>query len=93
MEYKSLKYWKNQKRPLKDRAFIDPLFPPNINSLLSKDEYGIFIDLKEGPIRSKKIDTINTIWKRCSEIFKNQKYLLFQNRIEIDDIKQGTLGD
>ena len=93
MKYKSLKYWKSQKPPLPNNQFTDSLFPPNINSLLSKDEYGIYIDLKEGPIRSKNIDTINTKWKRCSEIFKNQKYLLFENRIKKEDVIQGTLGD
>ena len=93
MKYKSLKYWKNQKPPLPNNQFTDSLFPPNINSLLSKDEYGIYIDLKEGPIRSKNIDIINTKWKRCSEIFKNQKYLLFENRIKKEDVIQGTLGD
>ena len=46
MIYKSLKYWKNQKPPLPNHQFTDSLFPPNINSLQSKDEYGIFIDLK-----------------------------------------------
>ena len=93
MELKSLKYWKNQSPPLPNIPFTDPLFPPTINSLISKKLNGEYIDIKEGPIRSKKIDTINTIWKRCSDIFKNQKYLLFENKIEMEDIKQGTLGD
>ena len=75
MELKSLKYWKKQTPPLPNIPFTDPLFPPTINSLISKKLNGEYIDIKEGPIRSKKIDTINTIWKRYSDIFKNQKYL------------------
>ena len=54
MELKSLKYWKNQSPPLPNIPFTDPLFPPTINSLISKKLNGEYIDIKEGPIRSKK---------------------------------------
>ena len=93
MDYLNIPYYKNQSLPIPNEKFTDPLFPPNLNSLISKDENDNYIDIKEGPTNSKKIDTINTSWRRCSEIFKNQKYLIFENKIKIEDINQGKLGD
>ena len=93
MEHKNLKYWRNQKPPVKGKAYTDDLFPPNENSLIGKDSSGNFIDPKEGEAHAKKIDTKVIGWMRCSDLFKNQKYLLFENKIEKDDINQGILGD
>ena len=90
---KNLSYWKNQSLPNKDEKFTDPLFPPNINSLLSKNENGEFIDKKHGPQREERMKIEEIMWMRASEIFKNQKYLLFETKIEMADISQGSLGD
>ena len=48
---KELIYWKNQAIPEKGKQFIDPLFPPNKNSLLGLDSNGEPID----PIAYKNI--------------------------------------
>ena len=90
---KNLPYWKNQSIPQKGQKFTDPLFPPNENSLLSKDENGEFIDKKNGPKREKRMKSEEITWMRASEIYKSQKYLLFENKIDIVDISQGILGD
>ena len=90
---KPLPIWKNQQRPKKGEQYIDPYFPPNINSLISKKPNGEFVDKIDGPSRADRIPVDNLEWKRVSEIFKGQRYLLFENKIEMADINQGTLGD
>ena len=90
---KDLPYWKKQSPPIKDQKFTDPLFPPNINSLLSKNENGEFLDFKHGPKMEKRIKTEEIAWMRASEIFKNEKYSLFEKQIKISEISQGSLGD
>ena len=90
---KNLSYWKNQSLPPRGQKFTDPLFPPNINSLLSKNEKGEFLDLKHGPKMEKRIKIEEIDWMRASEIFKNQKYSLFENQIQLSEISQGSLGD
>lgn len=90
--YKNLPYWRNQ-TPLKNASlFTDPLFKPNANSLLSKDDNGKFIDPVVGPQKENRINTNKIGWKRASEIF-NGNYLLFEDTIDMSDINQGTLGD
>ena len=89
----NLSYWKNQSIPNKDEKFTDPLFPPNINSLLSKDEYGKFIDKKHGPQMENRIKTEEITWMRASEIYMDQTYSLFETKIKMADITQGSLGD
>ena len=85
-------YWKNQNSPIPGTLYTDPLFPPNKNSLLG-------LDLKEKKIDPKAYkDNINEIkvneieFYRASEIFDN-KYKLFSEKIEVNDVIQGTLGD
>ena len=89
----NLPYWKNQSFPKKDQKFTDPFFPPNINSLLSKNDKGEFIDKKHGPKMENRIKVEEITWMRASEIFKNQKYSLFEKKIEDAEISQGSLGD
>ena len=88
-----LEYWKNQKPPEIGQKYTDTLFFPNINSLLSKKENGEFIDIKHGPQMENRIKIDEIIWLRTSEIFKNQKYSLFESKIELSKISQGSLGD
>ena len=90
---KDLPYWKNQSPPIKGHKFTDPLFPPNINSLLSKNENGEFLDFKHGPKMEKRIKVEEITWMRASEIFKNGIYSLFEKQIKISEISQGSLGD
>jgi len=86
-------YWKNQLPPTNlTERFKDPYFPPVKESLLGLDENGNFLDPKNGPIRMKDINAEELEWKSIPEIF-GENYLLFENKIEFDDIKQGNLGN
>ena len=85
-------YYKNQTPPKNNTLFTDELFPPNENSLLSKDSNGNFIDAIDGSSKSSRINTDEIIWKRASDIFESD-YLLFENFIEVNDVKQGDLGN
>lgn len=86
------KYWRNQIPP-KDLSnkFIDPYFPINESSILGLDQNGNWIDPINGPVKSKSIDCSRIEWKSVSEIMG--KFLLFDSKIECDDIKQGNLGN
>ena len=86
------KYWRNQIPP-KDLSnkFIDPYFPINESSILGLDQNGNWIDPINGPSKSKSIDCSRIEWKSVSEIMG--KFLLFDSKIECDDIKQGNLGN
>ena len=55
MDYSNIQYWNNQPAPENEDEFIDDFFPPNENSLLSKDSNGEFIDKNEDEQYSKKI--------------------------------------
>ena len=84
-------YWKNQELPIKGQKFTDPIFPPDKKSLLGLDSNNKPIDpdnYKENNINSNDIE-----FKRPSEFFTDGKYDLFSEEIEIDDIKQGSLGN
>src|SRR5690349_2627736 len=81
------KYFRNQLpvhiregRELKEE-FKDEFFKPNINSLLSKNEDGSFIDEINGEAKAKEIKADNIEWKRISEVFK--EFTVFQDVIEI----------
>ena len=87
---KPSKYYKNDKPPKKlknNEKFIDKIFPPNMQSLSFISDYNKeFVDANE-------ITQFNSIsWKRISEIFKDNKYDLF-NTLDVDDIKQGIIGN
>ena len=97
------KYWKdlqppdiNQLRESKTK-FYDETFPPNQNSLLSKNKYGQFVDKARGPIQLEDFEddypggSEKLIWKRVTDILP--KWELFEDNIEFDDVKQGSLGD
>ena len=87
---KPSKYYKNDKPPKKlknNEKFIDKIFPPNMQSLSFISDYNKeFVDANE-------ITQFNNIsWKRISDIFKDNKYDLF-NTLDVDDIKQGIIGN
>jgi len=86
------KYFKNQKLPTDHaKPFIDDLFPPNENSLLALDENNKPIDIEAYNKNLDEIDVNNIYWKRASEIFP--EFLLFESKIEFNDVKQGNLGN
>jgi len=87
------KYFKNQKKPTDLSApFTDDIFPPDENSLLALDKK------TKKPIcqtswdkERSDLEPENIEWKRVSEMIPN--FLLFEDEIEFNDIKQGTLGN
>ena len=88
-----LEYWKSQHPPEKGKLFTDPLFPPNMNSLLALDSNGQPIDPKAYEENAEAIEKFkNVTFVRPNEIF-GDNYKLFSSKIEYDDIKQGGLGD
>ena len=94
---KITKYFKNQKPPIISQLntnFKDPYFPPNLNSIQSKDSKGNFIDKKEGPELLEELGISKTeklIWKRASDVIKD--IIIFNDKIRIKEIRQGELGD
>ena len=75
-----LEYWKFQ-------LFTDPLFPPNMNSILGLDSKGQPIDQLTYNEKSKERDQFKDItFARPNEIF-GENYKLFSGKIEFDDVK------
>ena len=90
---KKIRYWKDQEPPKPDTLFTDPLFPPNRNSLLGLDSSGKIIDPQVHKDYKNEITNFENItFARPNEIFGNE-YKLFSGKIEVNDIKQGALGD
>ena len=97
------KYWKNQRpadlQTLKstNQKFTDPYFPPNLNSITSRDSSGKFTDSQLGEQALSEMEEENPgsstrlIWKRCTDILP--KWEVFEGKIEFSDVNQGNLGD
>ena len=100
---KITKYWKDQTPPnllalrSQKQKFTDPYFPPNQNSITSRDSKGNFIDSVLGPEMLEEMEEENPgsstrlIWKRATEILP--KWEVFEGKIEFNDVNQGSLGD
>jgi hypothetical protein len=76
-----------KKTPLTEH-YTDPEFPPNNASLLGLDKNGEFIT-PENKEKAKAINVEEIEWKRIGEVY--QDWDIFQDQIEINDIKQGNL--
>ena len=100
------KYFKNQKPPnIKDLQskglkFTDPYFPPNANCLIGIDPSGNLIDEENSEEGMEDLEQVfpgcsrgkgALVFKRISELKGNWK--VFTDKIEMDDILQGGLGD
>ena len=99
------KYYKHQEPPnleelkKKGEKYVDPYFPPTLNSLIGKDPSGKMYDPTIAGI--EKIDemegddpgstTGKYKWKRASE--ERQDWKVFEGSIEMDDVSQGVMGD
>jgi len=83
-------YWRDQKVSFSG-IFVDPHFPPNDNSIQAKDANNNWIDPEAGPSKFEDLKGVDIEWKRASEIFS--KYLIFDDTIAFDDVKQGSLGN
>lgn len=90
---KITKYWRNNIPTWNSTTFTDTYFQPNEHSLLAQDENGEFLDKTEGRAKAQEIDVNGIEWKRASEIFGEKHLLLFDEKIECNDIKQGSLGN
>lgn len=89
---KITKYWKNQMPPTNiEEKFKDPFFLPNQNSICAKDEFGNYIDKEFGAKKAAEIDLTDIEWLCAEDIFS--KFLIFDDKIEVDDIKQGNIGN
>ena len=89
------KYWKNYQLTSNTSNFTDPYFPHNDYSIFSQDENGEYLDKIDGEHYSKLLnDGREYEWKKPSEIFgEHNRVLLFEDKIEPNDIKQGGVGD
>lgn len=86
-------YYLNQLPPDQSSTekFTDDIFPPNENSLLSKDSKGNYIDKEIGAKNASLISSNEISWKRLSEIYPEN--FLFEDNIDLDDIRQGKIGN
>ena len=97
------KYYKNQKPP-EDQVhpFVDEKFPPTIDSLLPKvirlgsSLLGLNVakEFTSQTLYSKfnfKKEEIQ--WYRASEIFPDGRFTIFENKVEVNDILQGNIGN
>ena len=83
-------YYKNKSPPSSfqnNEKFTDEIFPPNLHSLTYISDYN-----KEYVETSEITDFNNITWKRIGEIFKNNKFDLF-NTLDVDNIRQGIIGN
>ena len=96
------KYWRDLEPPdinylrATKTKFYDKTFPPTLNTLYSKNEFGEFTDKVRGPEQlrdfQRDIPFVNNIvWKRVTEV--SSKWELFEGKIEFNDVQQGSLGD
>jgi hypothetical protein len=90
------KYWRDIQPSLNSSQFTDETFPPNHNSLYSKNENGEYVDVRDGKYYEDKLNFYGGEfgWKRASEIFKGvNNCFIFEDEIDPNDIMQGKLGD
>jgi hypothetical protein len=84
-------YYMNQNLNIKsNEKFIDNLFPPNEQSLFSKNSKGIYTDNENGPKFASIINKDEIEWKRISDLYPNN--ILYDDNMDIEDIRQGKLG-
>lgn len=81
-------YFENQRSNTAKQAFIDQVFPPNLQSLLYLDPSNENTDVTE----EEKEILKSFKWKRARDIFKKDNFLLF-DKIEVNDINQGQIGN
>ena len=82
------KYYLNQKPPKNTRGrFIDELFLPNVDSIISKKENDSVNDKEhiESLLNPNEIE-----WKRISDVYPNA--VVYEENLNIEDINQGKIG-
>ena len=89
-----LTYWQNQEQPKEGELYTDPKFPPNENSLMGKDSNGNPIDNEAYTNANEKyINPTKIEFLRASEIFKDSRYVLISDKMDMSDIVPGELED
>ena len=89
-----LTYWQNQEQPKEGELYTDPKFPPNENSLMGKDSNGNPIDNEAYTNANEKyINPTKIEFLRASEIFKDSRYVLISDKMDMSDIVPGEIED
>ena len=84
--------WRNQKLPENETLFTDNLFLPTKKNLCEFNNLGEWI-LPEN-VDENDLDNWEFIkWERVEDIFKSSDYQVFYDKIEKEDIIQGSLGN
>ena len=84
--------WRNQKLPEIGTVFTDNLFLPSKNNLCEFNNFGQW-ELPEDVDEIDVNNWENIKWERVEDIFMSSNYQVFYNKIEKEDIIQGSLGN
>ena len=84
--------WRNQKLPESGCIFTDDLFLPTKKNLCELNNFGQW-DLPEDVDEIDLNNWENIKWERVGDIFMSSDYQVFYDKIEKEDIIQGSLGN
>lgn len=73
------------------KLFIDPDFPPNMDSLFKIDKFAELKGESTSPTDDGVLPMIE--WRRPSDFLPATEIEIFKGKIEFNDIAQGALGD
>jgi hypothetical protein len=90
------RYYKKQKPPINNEKFNDNLFPPTSDSIygmrngeyVEKNDDRRIIYMNDFPFWKEDI-----VWLRAKEIFPGGIYSVFTNEVDVDDVRQGIIGN
>ena len=84
--------WRNQKIPEIGTIFTDDLFPPKKNNLCELNYLGQW-EMPEDVEENDLLNWEKIKWERVEKIFMSNNYQVFYDKIEKEDIIQGSLGN
>ena len=84
--------WRNQKLAKVGSIFTDDLFPPSKHNLCKLDSSGNW-EFPEYADENDLKNWENIKWERVENIFMSSDYQVFYDKIEKEDIIQGSLGN
>ena len=84
--------WRNQKIPEIGTIFTDDLFPPKKSNLCELNYLGQW-EMPEDVEENDLLNWEKIKWERVEKIFMSNNYQVFYDKIEKDDIIQGSLGN
>ena len=89
-----LEYWGKPKRAQEGEKYEDSEFPPKVNSLMGLDSNGNPIDHEAYTnANGKYINPQKVDFLRASEIFKDTRYVVISDKMDMNDIVLGELED